>query len=109
MQESNEIEILKYRIKFIEDVFSKKIIIYSIKIDAIIGRLEELHYPKLGVNNEKTYNYLLKFPLSLISHETIAEYENEIKNRELQIKELQIKELQIKNMSQKPEEMFIDL
>jgi hypothetical protein len=97
MSEHNEIEILRYKIKFIEDIFSDKIIMKK-KMSAIIEQLEELHYPKFGANSEKTYNYLLKIPfITLFSYETIAEYKNEIR------------ELQIKNMLQKPEEIFIDI
>lgn len=46
---NNELEILKYQVKFIQDVLDNKIIIYKKKRADIIATLKKLNYPKLSI------------------------------------------------------------
>lgn len=80
----NELKLLKYKIKFIQDILDKKIIIERQKRDDIIKRLEELKYPKLAYKykddleeTDKTYDYLTNMYLFSLTSEKIKELNNE--------------------------------
>jgi len=88
----NELMILKYKMKFINDILKKTIIIENKKKDVIIERLNELGYPKVShdINakeEEKTYRYLIDMPLFALTKDKIDELNEEfnVKNEELNI------------------------
>lgn len=75
---NNELEILKNKVRFIEDILNKKIIIEKKKKDDIIDKLIEKSYPKLShkidaCEEEKTYNYLTDMQLFSLTYEKIEE------------------------------------
>jgi DNA topoisomerase-2 len=105
----NELNILKYKIKFIKDYIDKIIIIEKKKKNDIIQKLIELKYPRLSTNinaidpkvnieldddNDdniksddskkvvfKTYNYITDIKLFSLSYEKIHELQNLIKSK----------------------------
>ena len=77
----NDVNIIKYKVKFIEDIFDKKIKIEKQKKEVIIERLVELKYPKLSknVNNiDKSYSYIIELPLWSLTYEKIEELKNQL-------------------------------
>jgi len=80
---TNELNLLNYKVKFINDYLNKIIIIEKQKKDTIINRLIELKYPKL---EDDSYNYLLNIGLMSLSQEKIDELMNKynIKKEELE-------------------------
>jgi DNA topoisomerase-2 len=81
----NEVNILKYKVKFIEDIFDKKIKLEKQKKDIIIARLVELKYPKLAknINNlDKSYSYLIELPLWSLTFEKIEELKSQLEQIE---------------------------
>ena len=80
-----DLDILRYKMQFIKDVLSKRIIIERTKKQVIINKLIELKYPM--VENDGNYDYLLKMEILNFSEEKIQELENKCKNKE---QELQI-------------------
>jgi DNA topoisomerase-2 len=75
-----ELDILKYKMMFIEYVLSKKIIIERQKKDAIIAKLQEYKFPRLSDNF--SYDYLLNMPLYSLTYEKIEELKNKVNNKE---------------------------
>jgi DNA topoisomerase-2 len=93
----NQLQILKYRVKFIKNILDKIIIIERKKQSEIIAKLEELKYPKLTTkkqneenndddSSDKSYNYLTKLPLFSLTLEKIDELNDEYdkKKKELE-------------------------
>ncbi len=81
----NDVNIIKYKVKFIEDIFDKKIKIEKQKKDVVIARLVELKYPKLAknVNNpDKSYSYLIELPLWSLTYEKIEELKAQLEEIE---------------------------
>jgi DNA topoisomerase-2 len=79
----NEVNILKYKVKFIEDIFDKKIKIEKQKKEVIIDRLVELKYPKLTknvMNPDKSYSYLIELPLWSLTYEKIEELKKQLED-----------------------------
>jgi DNA topoisomerase-2 len=79
----NEVNILKYKVKFIEDIFDKKIKIEKQKKEVIIDRLIELKYPKLAknvMNPDKSYSYLIELPLWSLTYEKIEELKAQLED-----------------------------
>lgn len=79
---SNELEILKYKVKFIEDYRAKKIIIQDKKEEVIHAQLVERGFPKLAAKynapeEDKSYSYLTNMRLWSLSLERIAELQEE--------------------------------
>ena len=78
----NELEILKYKVKFIEDYRSKKIVIQDRSEAVIEEDLQKRKYPKLSTHynapeNEKSYSYLTNMRLWSLSQERINELNKE--------------------------------
>ena len=75
--------LIKYKVKFIECIFSKEIIIEKQKKDTVIARLEELKFPKLAKNIknlDKSYSYLTDLSLWTLTIEKIEELKRELKD-----------------------------
>ena len=85
----NELDIYKYRKKFIEYYISKKIIVEKRKKEDVIQTFIELKFPQLGVNinSTKSYDYLTSLPIFSLTLEKIEELENLFnkKSQELEI------------------------
>lgn len=82
----NELDILKYKIKFIKDFLDEKIKIYKQKIDAVYQQLEDLKYPKLSNNyrdNNKSYSYT-DMSIYTLTDEKLSELEKKYKNKKEQ-------------------------
>jgi len=83
---TEEMNILTYKMKFIQDVLSKKIIIERTKKQVIIDRLIELKYPMMAADeSNESYNYLINIPLMSLSDEKIKELEDRCKAKEQEL------------------------
>jgi DNA topoisomerase-2 len=83
---TKELNILEHKVRFIQDILSKRIIIERKKKTEIIARLEELNYPKLAIDNDKeSYDYLINIPILSLSEEKINELEDKYKNKEQEL------------------------
>ena len=99
----NELQLLFYKKKYIQQVLDDEIIIKHQKKNDIIEKLEELNYPKLSSKDNKnvSYEYLTNFLLFSLTKEKIEELNNKYKEIEDKLnyykntnnKELWIKEL----------------
>lgn len=79
---ANELEILKYKVKFIVDYRGKKIIIQDQPEDVIWANLEKRGYPQLATHydapeEDKSYAYLTNMRLWSLSQERINELNKE--------------------------------
>ena len=94
----NDMNILKYRKKFIEYLCSGKLVINKKKREEIINSLIEQKFPKLGIKieSEKSYDYLLNLPIFSLSEDRILEHE---KNYQKKSEELELyKNTSIENL-----------
>jgi DNA topoisomerase-2 len=84
---TKELNILKYKVMFIEYVLDKKIIIERQKKADIINKLVEFKFPKILNNNEteETYDYLTEIPLFSLTMEKIEELNNKYKNKDQEL------------------------
>ena len=86
---TNDMLIIKYRKKFIEQILDREIIIERKKKIEIIDKLKELEYPELAINidNTPSYEYITTLPLWCLTQEKIddmiREYDN--KNSDLEL------------------------
>ena len=83
---NNQLEILKNKVKFINDILSDKIIINKKKKSEIIAKLEQLKYPQLSnkidaTEEEKSYRYLTDMTLFSLTIEKIDELNEEYNNK----------------------------
>jgi len=79
----NDMNIIKYKVKFIEGILSKEIQIEKQKKDKIIARLVELKFPKLARsidNPDVSYQYLTDLPLWCLTFEKIEELKKELED-----------------------------
>lgn len=86
----NELMILKYKIRFINEYISKKIIVEKKKKDEVIERLVELKYPKLATNieateDEKTYQYITSMQIFSLTQEKIDELNDEYNKKKAEL------------------------
>ena len=83
-----ELDALKWKMKFIEDVLEDRIIINRKKRDEIIDQLIKKKYPQQ--NNDK-YDYLLSMPIHSFTYEKIEDLKEKINNKEEEINLLESK------------------
>ena len=76
---TNEMQILKYRKKFIEQILDKEIIIERKKKVDIIQQLVDNEYPELSIslNGSPSYDYLTNLPLFSLTAEKIDDINKE--------------------------------
>ena len=79
---NNQLEILKYKVKFVEYILEKKIIIERKKKEEIIGKLEKYSFPRLSphvnsLEEDKTYRYLTDMQLFSLTEDKINELNGE--------------------------------
>lgn len=85
-----ELDALKWKMKFIEEVLDDKIVVYRKKRDDIIAQLVKKKYPIL--DNDSKYDYLLSLPIHSFTYEKIEELKEKITNKEEEIHELDSKD-----------------
>jgi DNA topoisomerase-2 len=88
----NQLDLLVWKIKFLEFVISGKIIVFlknkAVKKSVIITKLEELNFPKLNYNignnkeYEKTYSYITSVSLFALTEEELEKLRQEKDVRE---------------------------
>lgn len=83
----NELNLLQWRIKFIEDYMSKRIIIERKKKIEIIENLKKLNYPMLSTDykaeeKDKNYNYIIDIKLFDLTLEKMEELESKFKAKQ---------------------------
>jgi DNA topoisomerase-2 len=81
-----ELNLLKYKMMFIDNVITKNIIIEKQKKENIIKRLEELKFPKLSENN--SYDYLLNMALYSLTLEKIEELNKKLEEKQEELDNL---------------------
>lgn len=80
---TSQLEILKWKMKFIIDYNDGTITLYKVKIDDVIKQLEELEYPKLGEDDDTTpsYKYLLNITVYRMTLEEVNKLKDKIKSK----------------------------
>lgn len=82
---THELDILKYKVKFIQYILDKKIIIERQKKDAIINKLEDYKFPRLATSyqgTDQSYDYLTNMYLFSLTEEKTEELQNKFNNKE---------------------------
>ncbi len=79
----NEMAVLKYRKKFIEQILSKKLIIEKRKKTDIVQDLIDFKYPELSISfgGKPSYDYLTNLPLFSLTQEKIDELNKEYQEK----------------------------
>lgn len=94
---TKELNLLTWKMKFINDVLNKNIIIERKKKQEIIDRLTELKYPQLANDDKNTsYDYLILMPLYSLSEEKIKELEDKCNNKQEELSK--VRETTCENM-----------
>jgi len=83
-----ELDLLKWKMKFIEDVLVDKIVVNRKKRDDIVTQLTKKNYPTFG---DDKYDYLLTLPIHSFTYEKIEELKEKIENKEEEIELLDSK------------------
>jgi DNA topoisomerase II len=82
----NDLDIIKYRVQFIEEIVEDKRVINKKKKDVIIKELEDSNYPKFSdkTDGEVSYDYLIKMEILKFSYEEIEKlkHKRDIKQAE---------------------------
>lgn len=89
---NRELDILKYRKLFVENVAIKKTIIVLNKSKSDIAiQLNKLKFPVLSLdqNKEGSYDYLLEMTISSLTEDKIKEIQHKYDNKEKELAELQ--------------------
>ena len=77
----NDVNIATYKMKYINDIINKKIIIQKQKQSDVLAKLEELKYPKLSRNVrslDKSYSYLIDMSIWSLTFEKMEELQKEV-------------------------------
>ena len=77
-----ELDLLKWKMKFIEDVLVDKIVVNRKKREDIVAQLTKKNYPTFG---DEKYDYLLTLPIHSFTYEKIEELKEKIENKEEEI------------------------
>jgi DNA topoisomerase-2 len=80
-----ELDALKWKMKFIEDVLEDRIVINRKKREEIVVQLIKKEYPSM---NDDKYDYLLSMPIHSFTYEKIEELREKISNKEEDISNL---------------------
>lgn len=86
----NQLNLLKYKIKFLEDYMKDIIIVEKKKRDEIIAKLEKLKYPRLSNNcnaseSEKTYDYITDLGIFSLTVEKLDDLTQKFKEKETEL------------------------
>ena len=84
---ANDMQILKYRKKFIEQILDKEILIERKKKTEIIQQLINNEYPELGTNitSIPSYDYLTGLPLFSLTTEKIDDINSEYNEKKIEL------------------------
>ena len=95
-----ELDIIKFKVKFIEEIINDTIEIKNVKKKTIMESLQNKNYPKITLNNnEPSFDYLLGMDLYKLTQEEI----DDLKNKKL-IKEIEYEKL----IGQESKDLWID-
>jgi DNA topoisomerase-2 len=85
-----ELDIIKYKVRFIEEVIAKKLVIFNKKKEVVYGLLEKGGYPLFAVGKEEkaSYDYLMNIKVWHFTKEQIDKLRNERDMKEAMLKEL---------------------
>ena len=85
-----ELERIDFKMKFIMEIINDTIDLRKKKKTEIDEMLESKGYPKLahGNSTEKSYDYLVKMPLSTLSLEMVEKLRNQLEEKKQKYKEL---------------------
>nr|URM62301.1 DNA gyraseDNA topoisomerase IV subunit A [Mimivirus sp.] len=92
-----EMDILKWKVKFIMYVIEGKIIIFkngkSKKKDEIMQKLEELEFPKFitGIEKNASYNYITSTGLFNLTHEEVERLKQQLADKKEEVAILESK------------------
>ena len=77
-----ELDILKNKVRFINEVISENIIVFKRKKDQIVSDLSEREYLKISIDgvSEPSFTYLIKMPIYTFSEEEIDKLNKELKD-----------------------------
>jgi len=83
----NQMNILKYKVKFIKQITSDELIVNKKKQDVLVKELENLKYPKFStdsyaVEDKKDYKYLTSMAILSLTEEKMNELNDEFKKKE---------------------------
>lgn len=81
----NQLDILKYKKQFIEDIINKKILIEHKKRQEVYDQLEKFNYPKLSKNLDdinKSYSYIIELDLFCLTEEKIISLQKQINEKQ---------------------------
>lgn len=89
----NDLDILKYKRRYIQFNIDKKIKVFGRKKDEVISRIEKLKFPKLTTSypssdKEKSYDYIIKLYHFDFTKEKIEELDKLIKNKQKELNTL---------------------
>lgn len=92
---TKELDILKWKKIFIENILDGTILIHKQKKESIINKLIELNFPKLSDNtnsnennNSVSYDYLINMQLFNLTFEKIQELNEKYNNKENELKQV---------------------
>jgi DNA topoisomerase II len=96
---TNQMLILKYKVKFIKLKIENKIIIEKRKKNDVLDDLEKMKFPKLSLkvratDDQKTYNYITNMELFSLTYEKIEELNNEYNNKLTELEDYKNKTLE---------------
>jgi DNA gyrase/topoisomerase IV subunit B len=83
-----EMDILKWKLKFIERVINEEIIVFKKKTSEIIEQLEEMEFPKFSGSQEEekaSYNYLTSMTIIKFSKDEVARLRKQIEEKKEEI------------------------
>jgi len=82
-----ELDVLRYKMKFIEEVLDEKIKFFRQKTDFVNEQLTKKKYPMV----DNKYDYLVDMPIKSFTYEKIDELKEKINNKETEMKILDSK------------------
>jgi DNA topoisomerase-2 len=100
-----EINILNWKLKFIESVINEEIIIFSHgkskTKEEILNELEKLEYPKfmIGSETEESYNYITSIPLFHLTKKEVEKLRDQVEKKKTELNSIKKKT---------PSEMWIE-
>jgi hypothetical protein len=82
-----EINILYWKLKFVENVISEKIVVFRKKTDEIIEQLEDLKFPKIviGDRNNPSYDYLTSMSILKFTEDEVEKLKDQIEKMRKEI------------------------
>lgn len=89
---NNELDILKWKMKFIKFVLAEKIVVFKRKRSAVIKDIEKHKFPKLvtkfGAGNAPSYDYITTMQLFSLTKDKIDELQKKIDEKEEELAEI---------------------